>query len=72
MGFLPFTDMSSKTATDLIAMGSTLLALTPSEILSISNDTFLDVVAEISEIQGFTTEQLQAWATKAVRVSVVQ
>ena len=48
-------------------MGSTLLALTPSEILSISNDTFLDVVAEISEIQGFTTQQLQAWATMAIR-----
>ena len=63
--------MSSKTTTDLIALGSTLLALTPSEILSISNETFLDVVAEISKIQGFNSEQLQAWATKTVEVSIV-
>ncbi|XP_028399917.1 putative stereocilin-like protein [Dendronephthya gigantea] len=58
-------DMSSKTASELIAMGSTLLALTPNEILSIANDTFLDAVAEISEIKGFSTDQLQAWASKA-------
>jgi CRP-like cAMP-binding protein len=64
-------DMSSKTAADLIAMGSTLLALTPSEILSITNETFLDAVAEISEMQGFSTEQLQAWASKAALVSIV-
>lgn len=63
-----FLDMSSKTAEDLIAMGSTLLALTPNEILSIANETFLDAVAEISEIQGFSSEQLQAWASKATAV----
>jgi hypothetical protein len=66
----PFTDMSAKTASDLIAMGSTLLALTPGEILSITNATFLDAVAEISEIQGFSSEQLQAWASKAASVSI--
>ena len=60
--------MSSKTAEDLIAMGSTLLALTPNEIRSIANETFLDAVAEISEIQGFSSEQLQAWASKAIAV----
>ena len=63
--------MSSKTAADLIAMGSTLLALTPNEILSITNETFLDAVAEISEIQGFNTDQLQAWASKAASVSTM-
>ena len=52
-------------------MGSTLLALSPSDILSISNETFLDTVAEISEIKGFSSEQLQAWAKKAVMVSAI-
>lgn len=64
--------MSTKTASDLLAMGSTLVALTPAEILSITNETFLDAVAEISDIQGFSTEQLQAWASKAVSVSFKQ
>ena len=63
--------MSSKTAAELTAMGSTLLALTPTEILSITNETFLDAVAEISEIQGFSSEQLQAWANKAATVGKV-
>ena len=62
--------MSSKTASELIAMGSTLLALSPNEILSIANDTFLDAVAEISDIKGFSTDQLQAWANKAALVSL--
>lgn len=61
--------MSSKTAAELIAMGATLLAITPDQIAMISSAIFLDAVAEISRIQGFSMAQLQAWAAKATSVN---
>lgn len=62
-------DMSTKTGAQLIEMGSALLALTTGEILSIDNDAFDEAVSVISQVKGFTNDQLTAWASKAKSVS---
>ncbi|KXJ12340.1 Otoancorin [Exaiptasia diaphana] len=59
------TDISSKSGDELIAMGSTLLALSTSDIASVDNTAFDDAASSIGSIKGFTLEQLQAWANKA-------
>ena len=61
-------DISSKSGDELIAMGSTLLALSTSDIASVDNTAFDDAASSIGSIKGFTLEQLQAWANKAKKV----
>ena len=64
-----FPDFSSKTGDDLIAMGSSLVGLTTENIASISNEAFEEAVTTIGKINGFTQEQLDAWAALAKKVN---
>jgi len=63
-------DLSSKTGDELIAMGNTLLALSTVDIGTVDNTAFDEAVSTIGTIKGFTREQLQAWVSKAKKVSI--
>lgn len=51
-------------------MGATLLALTPSDIATVNTTAFDDAADTIGGVQGFSREQLQAWADKAKQVNI--
>jgi hypothetical protein len=70
-GYFYFKDLSSKTGDELISMGNALLALSTSEIGTVTNTSFDEAVATIGSIKGFSREQLEAWAAKAKQVNTV-
>ncbi|XP_031570951.1 uncharacterized protein LOC116305230 [Actinia tenebrosa] len=59
------TDVSTKNGQELVAMGNMLLGLTSSDIATVNIVAFDDAVSTIGKIDGFSREQLEAWADKA-------
>lgn len=53
-------------------MGNMLLGLTSSDIATINNAAFDEAASTIGNIDGFTKEQLEAWAAKAKQVHTLQ